>query len=187
MDDGAKAWLICEDMLTRIKDELVLEAIDILEAERKSGRVGISGYVPVMPEKGPELEENLFLINKILENTNSILDRLAGYEKELVNGSGAESATVERAEELRRFLMAVNAMEMLMDMSRVFGSWAEDMGKYHFAGSTEEILEHSIVGNGERVDALGFVLSSITFARSEALDTEEAAAFRNAYQKIRAS
>ena len=31
--DATLAWMVCDDILTRIKDELILEAIDILHDE----------------------------------------------------------------------------------------------------------------------------------------------------------
>ncbi len=183
MDSDVKAWLLCEDVLTQIKDELVLEAVDILKKEKKEGRMSISGYVPAMPEKGGELEEDLFMINKVVENAKEMRSTWSRY----LEDSGSDgSVPPSRIEELKKFLLAVDAIDLLMHTSNVFKKWADDTGRFQKTERPVDVIVESARGSKTRIEALGFVLSSSTFNGSNCpLKNDELSILKEGYSKLK--
>ena len=76
------AWMVCEDLLTRAKDELILEAIDLLHARINDGSVSIDGYVVTLPDRSQEVARDIFVINNLLSEQSQIRDTYARYIKE---------------------------------------------------------------------------------------------------------
>ncbi len=182
--EGVPAWLACEDILTRMKDELILEAVDILKREMRDGRIDIKGYVAALPEKGEELEQDLFMVNNLIANANEIREQYRSYLNKDAGGGARDPETVSRGEGLRRFLMSVDAIEMLMRLSKVCGVWADDTGVYSSLNDPVEVLRKSAMLDEERGEAAEFVLSSKSFAESEALDDGELRILREALSGI---
>ena len=87
--DATPAWMVCDDILTRIKDELILEAIDILHDEINSKHLVIEGYSPVVLERSEEMQRDIYLINNLMERAEEIS---ANYGKYL-DGSAAADGT----------------------------------------------------------------------------------------------
>ncbi len=171
--DGVPAWLRCEDILTRSKDELILEAVDILKNEMKEKRIDIKGYIAALPDKGQELEQDLFMISQLIARADEIRAQYKGYLEKERNGEIKDPEIIARGEGLRRFLMSVDAIDMLMRMSRVFGMWADDTGVYSSLKDPVDVMVKSASLDGGRAEALEFVLSSRRFPGSEALTNEE--------------
>jgi hypothetical protein len=171
--DGVPAWLKCEDMLTRAKDELILEAIDLLKLEMKEKRIDIKGYIAALPDKGQELEQDLFMIGQLIARVEEIRSQYSGYLEKERNGEITDPEVIARGEALRRFLMSIDAIDMLMHFSRVFGTWADDTGVYSALKDPVDVMVKSASLDGGRADALDFVLSSKKFSESDALSNDE--------------
>jgi hypothetical protein len=170
------AWLLCEDILTKIKDELILEAIDILHEEINQRRINIEGYVPILPEKTEEVERDLFLLNNLLSRREEIKEQYRRYSQERQK---KDPEQVMRMEALNKFLMSIDAITFLMDTSHVFEMWADETGKYSRIRDPSELLSTS-ASNEERIAALRFILSSSKFTENEPLGDEEFAILRQA-------
>ncbi|MEM3839247.1 MAG: hypothetical protein QXF01_01570 [Candidatus Micrarchaeaceae archaeon] len=184
-NEGVPAWLLCEDMLTRVKDELVLEAIDILKKEMSEGRININGYVAVLPEKSQELEQDLFVLNNLISNANEIRQQYREYLEKEKRGEITDPGVIARGEGLKKFLMAVDAIELLMHTSRIYGMWADDVGVYSsFADPVAIMVKSGMLDEG-RTEALELVLSSKAFALSEALDIDEMQILRNTLEVLK--
>ncbi len=171
--DGVPAWLKCEDMLTRAKDELILEAVDLLKLEMKEKRIDIKGYIAALPDKGQELEQDLFMIGQLIARVEEIRSQYSGYLEKERDGEITDPEVIARGEALRRFLMSIDAIDMLMHFSRVFGTWADDTGVYSSLKDPVDVMVKSASLDGGRADALDFVLSSKKFSESDALSNDE--------------
>ena len=176
---------MCEDVLTRTKDEFVLEAIDILRNEMKAGRIDIKGYVAALPEKGQDLEQDLFVVNNLISRAPEIRERYKNYLRDEAQGSIKDPETIARGEGLRRFLMSVDAIDMLMRFSRIFGAWADDVGVYSSLKDPVDVMVKTANMDDERVEALEFALSSKTFERNEAISNEERQLFEETLANAR--
>ena len=171
--EGVPAWLMCEDILTRTKDELVLEAIDLLKAEMKAGRIDIKGYVAILPEKSQELEQDIFIVNNLIARAPEIREQYRDYLKKEADGKITDPEMILRGEGLRKFLLSVDAIDLLMRFSRVFGVWADDVGVFSKLNDPVDVMVKTANMDSERIEALSFVLSSKTFDKNDALSNEE--------------
>lgn len=176
------AWIECDDIITRIKDELILEAVDILHEEIKAGHVDINGYVSLMPDKPNELQRDMYIINNILEREHEIMGQYGPYLDRPSDSS--DSATIERIEHLRKFILSVQAISTLMRLSRIAGAWSEDTGKYSEAEDVHTVMVDTMNMDDGRVEVADFVLSSKRFASSEALSNDEIGELRRAREAI---
>jgi hypothetical protein len=176
--DQDPAWMLCEDILTRIKDELILEAIDLLHVQIKEGSVSIDGYVVTLPDKSQEIARDIFVINNLLSEQNQIRET---YKKYINDNQGAATGeTVEKSEKMKRFLLFLDELSILMSYSEVFGVWITDAWQYAKLNDVSQIIANTMSNSEDRADALRFVLSSKGFAKEEIFTTGERDALSDA-------
>lgn len=171
MKTDAPAWMLCEDIMTRLKDELVLEAVDMLHDEMKAGRMDMKGYVSLLPDKSNELQRDMYMINELIRREPEIIE----HYRPLLDGIDEEKdpKKVAMAEGLMKFMLSVKAISTLMRLSSIAGMWAEDTGRYSNSDQLEEIMVKTARMDEERMEVLDFVLSRKKFLDSEALTPHE--------------
>ena len=178
MPEDAPAWMLCEDMITRLKDELILEAIDLLHEELRAGRVDINGYVSPLPDRSDELQKDMYIIGNLVQREPEIEEQYGPLIENAMNEKDPERvASIER---LGKFLLSVRAISTLMRLSETAEEWALDTGKYSRCADKMEILAKSMVEDSARRALVYFVLSSRKFAISKALTDDEMAMLRQA-------
>ena len=177
------AWLLCENLLVDIKNELVLEAIDVLHQEMKEGRIEVNGGLVTAAEGKEEIEKDLFIINKITESRKETADRFMQYitEKES-NPAVLDEYTIHRIEEMKKFLVAVGKISYFMELSSVFNSWVDDAGRQARINDPLEILEKTMLENKERIPAVEFVLGK-KFRIDDAISEMEKKILGEAFSK----
>ena len=178
--ESTPAWMLCDDMLTRIKDELILEAIDILHEEINAKRLVIEGYSPIVLERSEEMQRDIYLINNLMERAEEISKN---YSKYFNDDSSTESADPVQIEELKRFLMSISGIRFLMDTAKVFESWSVDTGKYYSEKDPVSILCKTMGAGTEREKALEYVLKSKKITGNEAVTANELSLLKEAYDK----
>jgi len=171
--------MACDEILTRIKDELILEAIDILHEEINAKRLVIEGYSPVVLERSEEMQRDVYLINNLIDRAEEIN---MNYSKYFNDAATAEGADPVRIEELKRFLMSVSGIRFLMDTAKVFESWSADTGKYYSEKDPSSIIKKTMGTGTEREKALQYVLKSKKMIENEAITTEELSILKQAYE-----
>lgn len=181
-NDDAPAWIMCEDIITRLKEELILEAIDILHEEMKAGRIDIAGYVSLLPDKSNEMQRDMYIINNLIDRELEIMEQYRPFLGSIE--SETDPVKVARIEELRKFMLSVQAISTLMRLSKVAEAWAEDTGKYSDSHDIEEIIIGTLRVAEDRVEVLDFVLSSSKFSKSEALSAQELEVLKKAREAI---
>ncbi len=164
------AWMVCDDILTRIKDELILEAIDILHDEINAKRIVIEGYSPVVLERSEEMQRDIYLINNLMARADEIS---SNYSKYFNDPEAAKEADPVQMEGLKRFLMSVSGIRFLMDMAKIFENWSADSGKYYSEKDPIAILRKTMAPGSEREKALAYILKSKKITENEALTKEE--------------
>ena len=170
-DGSAPAWMLCEDMITRLKDELILEAVDILHGEMKAKRIDISGYVSLLPDKPSELQRDMYIIGNLVQREGEIVEQYRPFLDDM--GAQADPQKVARAEELRKFMLSVQAISELMRLSEIAEKWAEDTGRYSKLEDVEGVMMSTVGTDVDRIEVLNFALSSRRFLKSEALTERE--------------
>ncbi len=181
-NDDAPAWMLCEDIITRLKDELILEAVDILHDEMKAGRIDITGYISLLPDKSNELQRDMYIINNLIGREPEIIEQYRPFLDSIDKEKDPEK--VARIEELKKFMMSVQAISTLMRLSNIAELWAEDTGKYSDSKDSEEIILGTVRMAVDRVEILDFVLSSTKFSKSEALTAHEMALLKKVRKAI---
>ncbi|MHB1830570.1 MAG: hypothetical protein ACYCO0_04210 [Candidatus Micrarchaeaceae archaeon] len=165
------SWMTCEDIITRMKDEIILEAIDILHDEIKAGRMDIRGYTALLPDKSNEIQKDMYMVRNLVQREEEILEKYKPYFGGKLDET--DPAMVERVEELKKFVLSVQAITMLMRLSEVAGRWADDTGKYSDIKEPERIMLNTARMADERAELIDFALSNSRFGKSEALTANE--------------
>lgn len=165
------AWLVCYDLFTRIKDELILEAIDILHEQMEAKNIDIQGYVSVLQDKSQEVQRDMYIINNLLLREREIREQYQSY----INGSAGDRNpdVVLRVEQLKKFMLAVDAISMLMNLSKRFEEWTEDTGNFHESRDIAEVIVKSMLLDSGRKPMLEYVLASRRFRKSDAIKADE--------------
>jgi hypothetical protein len=173
-DDTIPAWILCNDLLIRLKNELANEAIAVLEREIKAGHIKINGSVVTQPDEQSEGENKLFVVNNLVNDRKTMHERydflIAEFE---ANPSKFDGAVAERMEGLKKFVLAVDEIAMLMNYSKVMDEWAEDVAHHIKESSISEIIRATVGSVPERREVLQFVLSLKSFAREGILSDPE--------------
>ncbi len=151
---GGTTWLEAQAFLIKIKDEMLARALDTLDIEVKAGRAAINGRLVTAVEQN-DSETKMFVLDNIVDNADAIIRRHSQSIEELEGSGSVDSRTVERIEELKRFLLAVGKMKMLYDYSIELGSWASELQADTPGNDIEDMLLHGITSY--RKEILGFV------------------------------
>lgn len=181
---SAPAWMLVEDILTRLKDELVLEAIDILHIEMNAGRIDVSGYVSLLPDKPDEIQRDMYIIGNLMEKESEIMARYGPYLGEVME---SDPAKMKGIEDLKKFVLSVNAISMLMRFSHVLEKWAEDTGRYQGAGDMRLIISDTLKTTEDRAEVLEFALGSSRFMKSGTLNESEIRLLRSSFEEYKTS
>ncbi len=187
MKDETPAWLLCQDILIRGKEELVSEAIETLDGEMKGKRMDIIGDLVTASEETGGIERKLFIINNIMEHERDIWEKYnASIDALETRPESMSPKTVERIEELKKFLLAITQISMLMKYSRVLDQWFEDIGLHFKEKDPVKIFSDTI--NGEhRLEALQFLTTSKRMAAERLFSAHELSIMKEATGKYRQS
>lgn len=167
------AWMVCVDMLNRLKRELVTEAIDTLEREIEAGRVDIKGSLITLPDQPSEVEMKLFVIGKMIGGIDEIRHNYAKYASEIeTKGEKATSAEIENFERSRKFIFAVEKISMLIHYSNMFDEWINDASMMVGTADGAKIIKETAKSK-ERKELVAFVLKNRTVVDEEILTREE--------------
>jgi hypothetical protein len=170
-EEGIPAWLLCEDIFNKIKTELITEAMDTLQEAVNSKAIEISGSLVSLPDKPSDTEMQMFIINRLIEQRESINQRYASKLHD--DGSSTDPKKVQQLERLKKFLMAVEQISLLMQYSHVFDSWITDVGMQAAVKNPSEVIKNTIKGEDARTEVLEYVLRSAKVEKEEILTKRE--------------
>jgi hypothetical protein len=172
-DEDIPAWIECSDIMSRIREELILEAIDVLHREIEAGRITINADMIRLPEGSSETDRDLIVINNILGREDEIREAYSSYMNSGSDLPPKDPILLSRIDDLKKFLMSIKEMSMLMELGRTFGEMANESGYFPKEKTAAGVLRGMLDGNGERVDAVRFVLSSRNFVKNDALSEKD--------------
>lgn len=162
---------MCEDIFNRIKTELITEAMDTLQEAIDSKAIEVKGSLVNLPDKPSDTEMKMFLINRIVEDKESIIERYKGYVSKANENTG-DPKVVQQTERLKKFLLAVEQISMLMSYSKIMDSWMRDISMQIAAKYPSDVVKATISGDG-RIEVLRYVLESGKIKKEEVLKKEE--------------
>lgn len=180
------AWLICGDILVRIKNELILEAIDVLHNEIEEKRMQIAGSIIALPDRSEETEKETLVLNKLLREEANIRATYNEYIRQIENSSSLTPETIERIGELKKFLLSLAKILVVMKFAKLFEDWVKDVGNNMKITLPSELIYSTAMSDIERVEALGFIISNRASRKEKILSDEEFGVLSRAFDKCKA-
>ena len=165
--DDTPAWMVCTDLLNKIKSELVTEAMEELDSQVAKKNIDIKGALITLPERPEETDMKMFVIRKLVSEAGKIREMYAEAAM-----SDNDSREVERRERSRIFLLGVERIVLLMHYESMIDSWSYDVGRMVGAKNAVEIIRDT-AESAERKDLVWFVLRNKTMIRENALTGDE--------------
>ncbi len=174
-------WMLCQEILVKSKNELVLEAIDALHREADAKRIDITGSTIKIEGKDNDIDRDIFVINNLLAQENEIRERYGKYIDRADRGEEKDPAVIERVIELRKFLLSLTEIHLSMKYAKVFDRWVLDVGSAASLEDPKKIIAETAKADAERIDALEFVIEDRKFMKNEGLSNEEMEILRQAF------
>ncbi len=179
--DKIPAWIMAQDILTKLKDELVNRAMLILENEIKNKRVDFKGKLVVDSDKSDENEKYLFMINHLIEDQKKIHETYDSYIEESENITDPKQ--LEKIDNLKKFILAVDSISMLMAYSKQMDDWVIDASFSINDEDPSNIIYNTALNSEERKEIIKFVLANPDF-KNEILHKDEFELLKNTYDKL---
>ena len=179
------AWMLCQEILIKAKNELILEAIDALHRETDAKRIDVKGYTLKIEGKNSDVDRDMFIINNLLAQEEDIRGRYAESIARAENGHEKNPAIIERISELKKFLLSLTEIHMTMKYAKVLDRWVPDIGSAAMLDDPAKILSETAKKNTERIDVLEFVINDRAFMKNEGLSNEEMELVRQAFSMCR--
>jgi hypothetical protein len=170
MDDNP-AWLTCEDLFSKIKTELITQAMDTLDIAVNEKLLDIKGSLITVADKPSDTEMKMFIINKIIEEKEKIVEMYNGYLLDIQSSEKLNADRLEQKERLEKFLLYVEKISTLMDYSTLLDAWMNEMSMEVLEKNPSEIIKKTI--NNSRRKILEYVLRNSTMVKEEILDNDE--------------
>ncbi len=176
---GLPAWIACEDLLVKMREELLSRAISLLHKEIDAGHINLEGSVLSSSEASSNLEESLYLINNLIDDSGRLQEEYSKYA-ESQKGKKLDDKTAKRFEDLKSFILSVQEMSLLMDYARELRLWADDASKQIKSNEPSEILKSTMnAQDNKRLEILSFFIKDKRLAE-ESLTEEELSILREA-------
>ena len=152
------SWIACEDLLVKMREELIDRAIKLLNREIEAGHISVNGSTLFSSEANADVEEAMYLINNLIDDSGRLHKEYSEYiEKN--NGKKLSDAEAKKFGELQKFVLSVEQLNMLMEYARVLSSWADAAGKMIEGKDTEDILRKTIDKEELRKTVLEFFIN----------------------------
>lgn len=171
-DASTQAWLLCEVILNSARNELITEAMDALNEEIKAKNIEIKGSLINLPDKPSDTDMNMFIINKILEEYQSMKERYSSYLSES-NNTNPDPKMIERIEKLRKFLLSVEKIHLLMSYSHVVETWINDVSMDPNLADPVKLLANTMETDTTRPEIVEFMLKSKVVTKEKVFTKEE--------------
>jgi hypothetical protein len=167
------AWLLCEDILNKIKSELITQAMDTLDEAITSKAIDVKGSLITLPDKPSETEMKIFIINRLLGEKERIMEMYNGYLAEIAADGKADANKLQQKERLEKFLLYIEKISMLMDYSAVVDAWMLDINTEAKEHDASQIIKKTASKEASRQKVLDYVLKNKTIIKEEILSEEE--------------
>ena len=171
-DEGIAAWLIAQDILTKVKSEFVAEAMEILHVEIDEKRIAVKGNLGILPDKNAEADNDLFIIRNMIENRDQMHETYSRY-LDMSPGQKLDAKQAKRIEDLRKLMLAVSQISLLMEYADTVDGWVRDASQRITEKDAGVVLADSVLGNETRLEMLDFILRSKRYLKEELLSSKE--------------
>ncbi len=172
-NEGIAAWIVCEDLLVKVKAELANEAIITLQKEVKAGRMKVGGKL-VSSEVSSDDERDLFVANEIAKESETMLHDYARYIKEKESDKAKLTPDdVEKIDNAKKLMLAVEEIAMLIHYRMVTEEWILEIEEMPNIDDPAKLLASTMHGKeDDRYSVLDFMLKRKSI-KDEGIFTDE--------------
>ena len=153
---GTPAWLVCVDLLSKIKTEMITQAMETLQQAIDSKAIEIEGSLVTTPDQHSESEMQIFIIRRLIEQREGIINRYKGYLS--ASGEKQTPEMMQQTERLKKFLLSVDQIAMLMHYSEISEHWMNELAMQVGAASPRDAIKRTL--NEERSELLRYLLNN---------------------------
>ncbi len=170
--DDSPAWMLCEELMVKVKEAMVSEAIRVLHEEIDSGRIKLNAGWVNTESQTEELERAMFLINRLVEEAPKMLEAQSKYIAAAeAQDAKADAKTIENIESMKRLGMAVSYISALIGHVGVIDGWIKGIGNVPHINDMESVLKETL--NEERLNTVKFIIATKALSR-DLLSEDEA-------------
>ncbi len=172
-NEGIAAWIICEDLLVKVKAELANEAILTLQNEVKAGRMKVQGRLA--EETSSDDERDLFVANEIANESEKMLHDYSAYIKEKEKDPGSLTPDdVQKIEAAKKMMLAVEEISLLIGYRTVAEEWILEIEGIPNIGDPVRLLASTMHGKDDhRFAILDFTLNRRSIAEEKIFSEHE--------------
>lgn len=160
-EDGQPAWMTCDAIISKMRDELLSQAVSVMHEQLEKKRISLEGQLPSMSEEGGEKEKDAFLLSQIVKEHENIERQFGEYIEQARVGKD----TLERVDELQRFLLELRQIVMLSDYSKECEGWLAEAEKELKEEDPAKIMAKTMKKEGKRQELLDYVMKSKKFMK----------------------
>ena len=173
--DGIPAWIICEDLLVKVKTELANEAIITLQKEVKNGRMKVNGKIISPNEISSDAERDLFVANQIAHESDEMLNTYSNYiNAKEANIEKITPEDVEKIENTKKLMMAIHEITILMKYRKSAEEWILEIEGIPTIDDPVKLLASTIHGSEDiRFEILSFMLERKSIVEEKIFSDEE--------------
>lgn len=172
-ESDIQAWLLCEDILNKVKSELITQAMDTLDEAINSKAIDVKGSLITLPDKPSETEMKIFIINKLLDEKEKIMEMYNGYLVDIAASGGTDAGKLQQKERLEKFLLYIEKISMLMEYSTVVNAWMLEINTEAKETDASIIIKKTALKDSSRQKVLDYVLKNKTIIKEEILSSNE--------------
>ncbi len=184
-NQGIAAWIICEDLLVKVKAELGNEAIITLQKEVKAGRMKVNGKL-VSTEISNDAERDLFVANEIAKESESMLQSYSSYimEKEKTP-TKLTPDEVHKIEVSKRLMLAVHEISLLINYRTITEEWILEIEGIPTISDPVKLLAATMHGKeDDRFAVLDFTLRRKSIVEEKIFNESERKMMQDALRTV---
>jgi hypothetical protein len=151
------AWLVCDGILSKARDELLSQAIRTMYEQVERKRLSLEGEPLSVNESTSQHEKDMYFLEQLLQERERMEKRFAEY----IEGASIGEKDRARIDELQQFLLALKQISLLYTYSGVCDAWLVDAEKGLRETEPAALLASTAaLGAPERKDVLAYLASS---------------------------
>ncbi len=169
-EDEMPAWLVCDGILSKARDELLSAAIHAMHEQVEKKRLALEGHPISSNESTSEQERDLYFLRQLVDERERMEKQFAEY----IETARIGEKDMARIDELQKFLLALKQITLLYRYSGVCSAWLVDAEKGLSAAEPATLLaDTAALDAPERVDALSYLMKSSELAKDNVFSERE--------------
>ncbi len=182
--ENMAAWIICQDLVLKIKEELKNLAITALDNEIKEGRMKVNGQVLTLDPENKEEERSMFLISNLIEQHEEMIRGYSDYISKNEARNDLKPLDILNIESIKKLMFAIKKIVMLMGYSNLLGMVYNDIGMKVRQETPSKILVELSNDYPDLPELLNFVLSYKPIAKAGLLSQSDESIIRDALAQV---